>query len=461
MTMQKYRLLKFVMYFVSSTAIGQCFTVGADLSYVNAVLSNGGIYRDANNNVINPFQLFAQSGATMTRARLWHTPSNINSSCNAPITSGSLADVISTFQQAKAQGMKLNLAIHYGDYFNDPGTQKRPQAWMGLSQNVLLDSIYNYTFSVLNKLKNNGVTPDIVAIGNETTWGFIDETATTDGWSWPTDAQKFNRGFAAVDAFNSANSTSVKKAVHFTDNTASWLAGLFATNNITNFDMIGISFYPNISNFTNLQQLSNLISQLKNTYNKEIMIFETGAPWSTSFADNYNNVCNNYGNFNYSVTPQGQKTFLNDLAQTVYAAGGKGVLYWEPAYISSTMCDKWGQGSSYENMSFFNFNAANKALPAFDFFNFCNNLKTNSIENNNVDVALVPNPTNNYFKVISDFQALSYNITDLSGRVLNSANMKEETISISNLPEGIYFVTIQFENYSVTKKLIKENSIRD
>jgi arabinogalactan endo-1,4-beta-galactosidase len=35
--------------------------------------------------------------------------------------------------------------------------------------------------------------------------------------------------------------------------------------------------------------------------------------------------------------------------------GGVGVIYWEPAWISSSMKDLWGTGSSWENNTFFDF----------------------------------------------------------------------------------------------------------
>ena len=214
----------------------QCFTIGADMSYTNSILSKGGIYRDSNRNITDPYALFAQKGANMARIRLWHTPENNIDKCGNPISTNNLDDVVLAFKKAKTNGMKLNLSIHYGDYFNDPGNQKMPKAWMGLSQSVLLDSIYNYTYTVLKRLNKEGVTPDIVAIGNETTWGFINETTPTNGWIWPNDADKFNIAFTSVDNFNKANGTSIKKAVHFTDTTAAWLTGLFYTKSVRNFE---------------------------------------------------------------------------------------------------------------------------------------------------------------------------------------------------------------------------------
>ena len=436
----------------SSGLSAQCFTIGADLSYTNSVIANGGVYRDQNNAVVNPYALFAQKGANMVRMRLFHTPQNFISHCGSPITANDINDVIAGFTSAKANGMKLNLAIHYGDYFNDPNTQIRPQAWYGLTGATLQNAIYNYTTSVLQTLKNSNVTPDIVAIGNETTWGFIDDTITTNGWTWPEDANKFNIAFTAVNNFNFANGTTIKKAIHFTDNSASWLAGLFTSNNITNYDIIGISYYPYWSNFTSLTQLGTLVNTLKTTYNKDVMIFETGLPWTTSSSDTYSNIINSNSNFNYPITPIGQKQFFNDLVTTVYNAGGKGVLYWEPGWITSTFCDKWGQGSSYENLSFFNFSSNNMPLPIFDVFDFCIALSIN--DQNKKDVELYPNPASEkvYFKGLDNYTKVS--VYDLFGRLILKNKTNENSLDISELESGIYYFEFYVQENKIVKKVI-------
>lgn len=452
--MKKLIVSSLLTLFFCNYSQSQCFIVGADMSYTNSVLAKGGIYRDSDGNTTDPYTLFAQKGANMARIRLWHTPENNIDKCGNPISTNNLEDVVLAFKKAKNQGMKLNLSIHYGDYFNDPGNQKMPKAWIGLSQSVLLDSIYNYTYAVLKRMHTEDVTPDIVAIGNETTFGFIDENAPTNGWNWPNDADKFNIALTSVDNFNTENGTSIKKAVHFTDGTADWLSGLFYSKNVRNFDIIGISFYPYFSNFTSLQQLGSLISKLKINYNKEIMIFETGAPWTTAGSDTYGNFMGSNGNFSYPLSPQGQKSFLYDLANTVYNAGGTGILYWEPAWINSTMCDLWGKGSSYENVSFFDFQNGNRPLPAFDIFNFCNSL---SLENRSDDdnILIFPNPAVNTIKIIGIKQDVAIKITDVLGRTVKNTFSNNNSIEISNLPDGTYTISLFLDNIVTVKKFIK------
>ncbi|HOY15319.1 MAG TPA: glycosyl hydrolase 53 family protein, partial [Saprospiraceae bacterium] len=54
--------------------------------------------------------------------------------------------------------------------------------------------------------------------------------------------------------------------------------------------------------------------------------------------------------------------------QAVIDGGGKGVMYWEPAWITSTMKDQWGVGSSWENNAFFDYSS--KGLPVLDYLTF-------------------------------------------------------------------------------------------
>src|SRR5690606_39235414 len=49
------------------------FYFGVDLSYVNEVEDCGAVYREGGE-VLHPFELFADHGTTLVRARLWHTP---------------------------------------------------------------------------------------------------------------------------------------------------------------------------------------------------------------------------------------------------------------------------------------------------------------------------------------------------------------------------------------------------
>ena len=362
-------LLLLILVFVTTVTTAQTnpYYTGADLSYLNTLQNNGTQYFDPAGNPINPYKYFAQRGATLTRLRLFHTPENLTDACGQPITASNLADVLLAARRATEAGMAIKLAIHYSDYFADPGRQLRPAAWAGLSGQVLLDSITNYTTQVLAALHAQGTTPAIVAIGNETTNGFVDATERTDGFTWPEDAGKFNAGLAAIRAFNQSHGTDIRSALHVTEQSARFAARTLADNGVTDYDLLGLSYYPFFSPDTDLDDLATLITELRVDYGKDVMIFETGFSYTTGFADDYRNFIGGNGNvLPYAESPAGQRAFLLDLSATVRAAGGSGVIYWEPAWVTSELCDLWDQGSSYENATLFDLDG--RALPGLDFF---------------------------------------------------------------------------------------------
>ena len=66
----------------------------------------------------------------------------------------------------------------------------------------------------------------------------------------------------------------------------------------------------------------------------------------------------------YPATIEGQRRYMVDVTQTVISNGGIGVVYWEPAWVSTRCSTRWGQGSHWENATFFDFHNGNEVLPA-------------------------------------------------------------------------------------------------
>ncbi len=99
---------------------------------------------------------------------------------------------------------------------------------------------------------------------------------------------------------------------------------------------------------------------------KEVVIAETAYPWTLQWKDA---LANTLGEDSvvpyYGVSRDAQKSYLMDLAKTVSANGGVGVLYWEPAWVSTTCQTPWGRGSAWENATLFDFDG--EVLPGIDF----------------------------------------------------------------------------------------------
>jgi arabinogalactan endo-1,4-beta-galactosidase len=69
----------------------------------------------------------------------------------------------------------------------------------------------------------------------------------------------------------------------------------------------------------------------------------------------------------YPATARGQQRFMNDVVRMTLRAGGVGVVYWEPAWVSTRCPTRWGTGSHWENATLFDFRNGNELTPAADF----------------------------------------------------------------------------------------------
>jgi arabinogalactan endo-1,4-beta-galactosidase len=89
------------------------------------------------------------------------------------------------------------------------------------------------------------------------------------------------------------------------------------------------------------------------------MIMETAYPWTSENSDSYGNTFSSSKLVSgYPATEDGQYNYLKALTQKIIDGGGKGIFYWEPAWITSNMKDLWGTGSSWDNHTLLDFQGA-------------------------------------------------------------------------------------------------------
>ena len=344
------------------------FVMGADLSYVNQILDHGGTY-SVDGEVENPYKIFADQGTNVVRLRLWHNPewvkTDVYEDPNKPLYSG-FEDVKNSIEEAKAQGMSVNLDFHYSDIWADPSHQDIPAAWMEITDlEVLRDSVYNYTFETLQKLDTEGLMPEFVQVGNETNCGMMYTNAPVNfpplngcEGNWENLGAVINSGIDAVRDAGNVSEIKPKIILHIAqpENAEWWFENITTNGGVTDFDIIGLSYYSQFSD-TPLSGLSSYIQSLRTTFEKEVMIVETAYPWTLENGDNYTNIFGEDSvEANYPATNDGQLDYFIDLTQAVIDGGGGGVMVWEPAWITSDMKDLWGTGSSWENNAFFDFN---------------------------------------------------------------------------------------------------------
>ncbi len=356
------------------------FEFGADLSYVNQILDKGGVFKEAGNQK-NPYAVFQDKGTTLARFRMWHTPTWTKEVYGAGGSQlyNELKDVERSISAAKAEGLKVLLDLHYSDTWADPGKQFIPEAWLSITSiDVLADSVYKYTFKSLQYLNSKGLLPEYIQLGNETNCGMLFSDAPQGfpplnvcNGQWSNIGKIYNAGIKAVRDITANTTIKTKIILHVADpkNVDWWFTNIRDKALVSGYDIIGFSYYPIWHTTVSLDNISNNISTFKSKFAKDVMILETAYPWTQAAKDSYNNA---FGNdqplVGYPFTEEGQFEFMKKLTLEVKEGKGIGVIYWEPAWISSEMKDLWGTGSSWENCAFFNFDG--NAIKAFEYMTF-------------------------------------------------------------------------------------------
>ncbi len=194
--------------------------------------------------------------------------------------------------------------------------------------------------------------PEFVQVGNEINPGFL----LPQGDRWNGNESNMilllNGAIKAVRDAGNSNSIKPKIIIHIAqpENVDSWFNGL-AAKGLTDYDIIGMSYY-NIWSTVALTDISSYISNARSKYGKDVFIMETSYPWTAVSSDGQTQVLNATQLApGYPATPEGQFSYLCTLAQKVIDGGGKGVFYWEPAWIK----DPWTKNAFFACYTLFNY----------------------------------------------------------------------------------------------------------
>ena len=349
------------------------FFKGMDVSMLKELEKHGAVYY-LNGEERDLFEIMKESGVNLIRLRLWNHPY----SESGETYGGGTNDLETTMELAKRaaeQKLDIMLDFHYSDFWADPAKQIKPKEWSELCTDELKREVYRYTRTVLKKMKNEGILPVIVQIGNEITNGLL----WPDGRVENTEvmASFLEAGIRGVKEVDS----NIKILLHLdfgTDNQLyrRWFTSIEPYK--LQYDIIGMSYYP----FWNgsLSDLVKNMNDISTTFNKDVSVAETSIGYTTDTLGCSGIVFSKEleKNTEYPATKEGQELFLRDLCKAVKdVKGGRGIgiIYWEPEWLPIPECawarkigceymnDKVEAGNSWANQALFDASGnANQAL---------------------------------------------------------------------------------------------------
>lgn len=362
------------------------FIKGADVSIMPELERNGTKFYD-NGIEQDGLTILKNHGVNWIRVRIWNNPYVVGPE---GVGGGNTdeAKAIEMAKRAKALGMKVLVDFHYSDFWVDPGQQKKPDAWKNDSGDKLVDDVYAYTAKVMQDFNAQGVTPDMVQVGNELNNGMLwpEAQLTEDnpnGYKFL--AKLLNAGLQAVHDNDKDNK--VKTMIHLAGVDVNlyhtFFNNLIVKNKVNDFDIIGMSFYPFWHG--TMDDLKNTMNDVSAKYNKDVIAVETAFGYTLEDADFEKN---NFGTNEekvggYKATVQGQATGLRDVMATVASVNdnrGLGIFYWAPDWVINEKVG-WksnGGGNGWDNLTLFD--TKGNALESMDTFNLVSDPNNQYIE---------------------------------------------------------------------------------
>jgi arabinogalactan endo-1,4-beta-galactosidase len=317
--------------------------VGGDISMLPQFEQYSSGYKDVNNKKVSDLLTWfvTDCGWNTFRVRLFVNPQQKEPDYTTPdyAVCQDLAYVTALGQRIKAAGAYFMLDFHYSDSWVDAGNIQAPAAWKNLSDELMADTLGQYTRRVLKALKEANATPDLVQVGNEIMYGLCGRKVAPydkSGTNWDGYLRLLIAGCNAVRE----ECPDAQIIIH-TDRACNTGYNKYyyqkLVDNGVDFDIIGLSYYPFWHGYLTKEQVAaksdknhlvKAINQLATDFpTKSVHIVECAYHfqyWPTKGV-NYNT---------QDVWPcsvQGQYNFVKDLVDNLKPLENlKGINYWYP-----------------------------------------------------------------------------------------------------------------------------------
>ena len=385
--------------------LSEDFFMGADISSLIAVENAGVIFRDRDGNPADMIGVLADAGVNYARIRVWNDPffrygdsinhdrppANIWANTTRPGAGysafpgtggvpslGEWADgkgygggnncietAILIGKRTTQAGMRNLINFHYSDHWADPGKQRAPKEWRGMTQEQRLEAIYTFTYESLSRLIRAGVDVGMVQIGNETNSSMAGQTG-NNMYDMMVHALVAVRNIMNAYPENGY----IQTAIHLADphrttlhtNFANQLQGRIHAYNIANnltgddridYDIWMLSYYEiwhgSLQNLTSLMNTMTSDTRWNPDPNnpndpygrarirKQAIVVEASYPYRLETGDGAETVVPSTGiPTTENISIQGQANTIRNIIEAVHNVRdgrGTGFFYWEPGWL--------------------------------------------------------------------------------------------------------------------------------
>ena len=308
------------------------YAYGADIGWLSQFEAKGIRWVNKDMQEVDAIEELARFGVNAIRLRVFVNPPKSaiwqkNESTVCMLGFCDADGLLAAAKRVKSEGLRLMIDFHYSDHFADPEIQDIPEAWKDLSDEELHRAVYEHTVSVLNLLRENGIEPEWVQVGNEINNGIM----------WPRAGLKdnpqllislLNTGYDAVkEIFPKCSVVTHLACLNDKSECDPFIEAFYAYRGKT--DIFGFSFYPYWFNAPyDVPFIYGQMAYFHDRIKKPIMIVEIGGE-----------------EIKPDLTYEILKNTI-DAGHLLPEDAVQGIFYWEPCAGADFLPDHYPLGAS-------------------------------------------------------------------------------------------------------------------
>jgi arabinogalactan endo-1,4-beta-galactosidase len=274
------------------------FIYAADVSWAPQMEAAGYSWKNASGQTQDLLAILKGYGISAIRLRTFVNPSSSSTDGHCSIN-----EVAAFAKRVKAAGMSIMLDYMFGDTWNSVGVQYPPAAWKNMTYSQMLSAMNSYVNQSMTVMKNNGVLPAWVQIGNEINSGICHPIGSVSNGAQMTGL--LNAAYNQVKQVSPSTTVCIHLAQPQKYDSMTTFFNAYHGNG-GKWDMSVFSSYGSASVASGI--VANM-KKISDAYGKPFMQTEFGGQVSKA-----------------STTEAALVAYIEALK----SAGGQGIFYWEP-----------------------------------------------------------------------------------------------------------------------------------
>ena len=301
---------------------------GVDLTSYQAEIAAGVKFYDFNGGLLDGnglMQLLKNNGVNYVNLKVAVNPFDANGSTYGQ-GQPTLQNAIKTAVLAQNAGLKVNFTLLFSDAYTSDDVQKAPKNWPS-DDEKLHSQVTAYIDDVISQLNNNKVLPNMITVGNQINYKFIDKT------DWPTITMLLK---SVTDDIHEKLPTTLI-GIGLGKPNSYWSTPIWQLNNAgIHYDEVVANINPAWNSMDDIAAAKNVVLST----GKKFTVGSVTYPFTDQDSDGKQNdslasdiLSKNIG----TISPQGQATYLQNLFKTVTSDNNNsdaGIFYGDATWIA-------------------------------------------------------------------------------------------------------------------------------